>query len=211
MVVNPEKFRPVNKVSWGTNKLVYLAGEERSYFYGPSTNRIIDSIKNITRSYFELGCHTDRVEGKRSRIELKSKKGNVFLFSPDEVGMNSYENMDENWKKTFALTVATEGILGKMVGKPEKIKYRKSVKKQSNGLFRYNIKLNIPEQLLKYPVDIFVIFKNKKTKKWGVTIKNKMVSKTETLSIVSRGKKENDLYFVLINAETGDSFYNQIK
>ena len=208
--INPGKLKTMNYNPSGAMQLQFLTAGERNFFQGLNTEKIIKSILNATAAYFELIYYHDSVSGYKQKIEVKCNRKDVYVHTPSLKIEKTYQQMNINQKKMYALSIVTEGILGKIVGRTEKVNYSKNIKKTKDRLYKYTIEVQPPERMQNFLTDIFMIVMDKKTKKWNIKMINKIISDQEKLTFVLKNKKNYDLYLAFINTSTADSIYNKI-
>jgi len=209
--INPGKLKTMSYDTSGAMHLAYITGRGGKYFQSLNIKKLMDNLLNATAAYFELICSREEsLEHEQEKIEVKCNQKDVHIYTPIVMIEKIYNQMSTDLKKMYAISIVTEGISSRLIGKANKTEYHKDIEKTEGRLHKCTVEVQPSEKLQRRSTDIFSLALNKKTKKWKVQMINKIISEREKLTFVLKNRRSYDLYFVLINTRTADSIYNKI-
>jgi len=115
--------------------------------------------------------------------------------------------MKQLQKKLFALNIITEGSWSRMVGKVDKVKFKRL--KSKDKMVR-KIMFRIPERMINMRSDIYSIHLDPVSMKAEIEISNRKLKEEETLKI-NISEKGREHFFVIIEPTNTACPYNYIK
>ncbi len=209
-VINPSKIQLMDYDYYsGKQSLKYLAEESGGkYFGGSDINQIIKRVNMSTAAYYELTFITDGLDKEKMKIKIKCKKPGIKIHSIIHCAKNvPYSKMEQLQKKLFALNIITEGSWSRMVGKVDKIKFKRL--KSKDKMVR-NIILRIPKTMINKLSDIYFIHLDPISMQADIEISNRKLNEEETLKIKISDKQRKH-FFVIIEPTNTACLYNAIK
>lgn len=210
--INPDRLKTASYTNTGAMNLQFLTRGCGQYFEGSITKNLIKNIIKKTSAYYEIVYHMDSNINKKQEINVTYKIKGIRLITPKIIEKETpYNKMNVNLKKMFALNVATKGSWSSTVSNIKKIRYKRVSKEKKGQGYELKIDINIPQMIQNQLNDIFIIGLDRKKKRYKIKVNTKKLSKKESISIFKNTRKKIEIYFVIINSQTGDSIYNQIK
>lgn len=208
-VINPSKIPSMDNDEYsGKQSLKYIAEESGGkYFGGSDIDGIASRIKKSTTAYYELFFMVGSISKEKMRIKIKCRKPGVNIHTIiHSEKQKPYRKMEKLEKKLFAFNVIVGGSWSRMVGKVERIKYKRI---QSKGKKFKHITVVIPKNLWDRKVDIFIIHLEPKTMKADFEYFNRGIK--EKLPLKIKTGKEKRHFFVIIDPLTTSCVYNLVK
>ncbi len=209
-VINPSKIQLMDYDYYsGKQSLKYLAEETGGkYFGGSDVDKIITRVNRSTAAYYELSFVTGGLDKKKMKIKIKCKKPGIKIHSIIHCAKNvPYSKMKQLQKKLFALNIITEGSWSRMVGKVDKIKFKRL--KSKDKMYR-KIIFRIPKIMINKKSDIYSIHLDPVSMKADIEISNRKLKEEETLKINISDKRRKH-FFVIIEPTNTACLYNYIK
>jgi VWFA-related protein len=205
--INPHKIsKAIDQNNSGEMSLRYMASESGGkYFAGSDTEKIIKSIKRTTAAYYELGFTVTRELGEQLELTVRCSRKGVRLHTLNHSERNRpYNQMEPVQKKLFAFNAVTGGSWSRMVGKINKIKFRK----KGMGKNKYKVYIELPEKMRNCELDIFLINTDPKHDNADIDLKSKKSQEKLELDINRLNNKYQ--YFIIIEPGIPSCIYNKI-
>ena len=209
-VINPSKIQLMDYDYYsGKQSLKYLAEESGGkYFGGSDVNKIIKRVNMSTAAYYELIFITDGLDKEKMKIKVNCKKPGIKIHSITQCKKNvPYSKMQQLQKKIFALNIITEGSWSRMVGKVDKIKFKRL--KSKDKMVR-KIILRIPQTMINKRSDIYFIHLDPVSMQANIEISDRKLNEEETLK-VNISDKQRKHFFVIVEPTSTTCLYNGIK
>jgi hypothetical protein len=210
--VNSQKIiESIDRGESGEVSLEEMArGSGGEYFSGTDPVELANQLTRTLSAYYELVFTPEKEMGQGMQITIKCKRPGINVHSVKHSEIERpYHTMSTVQKKLFALNVVNGGNWSRMVAKIEKAKFKNIKKEKTGDNIIYTKLVKLPESLKNHEVDIFSIQKDPETQKARIDISSKKAA--GTLKIKIKGRKHQELFYVIIEPKYVHCIYNQVQ
>lgn len=167
-------------------------------------------LTRSTSAFYELYFNPGPETGKNLNIDIRSKRTGVRINAASHKEREkSYKEMNRVQKKTFVISVATGLNWRRLPGSISRIAF---IEKDDHPdeLESRTIMIELPGHLMGRRLDIYTLRFDDRYQNVDIAEKSQDASDTLVLNLRPSEEKRG-LYFVLVEPESGQCFFNEVK
>lgn len=208
--INPGKIMEEGAVSGGESSLRFLAKESGGkYFEGKEAEKLAESVTRTTYAYYEIAFYPEKALTDISSLEIKCKRKDVQIHTLRYLRKEKpFLKMSRFERRLYVLNALYGGTWSRMVAKIARIKYKKKVKKEKNKAL-VKLEVRVPALFQKRYGIVYLVKINPSTREVDFKETRKKFAGKETME--TEVKAGQELFFALVDEETGATLYNKVK